>query len=196
MAAIILAGGKSSRMKGANKPLMEFGEKTMIAHIVDKLNEIFSKVIIAAKDKELYNECRAKVVVDDFFTHQGPLSGMHAGLQASPDKYNLIIGCDMPLLSLELIEYMLNHSTSDILVPRVGNNFEPLHAIYSKDCLPSIEEVIKQNRYRIMEFWPKVDVQYIEEEKIREFSPNLHSFFNVNTREDYNHALRIVNESF
>ena len=196
MAAIILAGGKSSRMKGANKPLMEFGGKTMVAHIVDKLNEIFSEVIIAAKDKELYNECRAKVVVDDFFAHQGPLSGMHAGLQASPDKYNLIIGCDMPLLSLELIEYMLNHSASDILVPRVGNNFEPLHAIYSKDCLPSIEEVIKQNRYRIMEFWPKVDVQYIEEEKIREFSPNLYSFFNVNTREDYNRALRIVNESF
>ncbi|SJZ92609.1 molybdenum cofactor guanylyltransferase [Selenihalanaerobacter shriftii] len=192
MAAIILAGGKSSRMEGANKHLMEFRGETMIGYLIKKLKTVFTEIIISTKDENLYQEYDVQIAVDDF-NHQGPLSGIHAGLMASNDHHNLVIGCDMPLLNLKLIEYMLGQQLPDLLVPRINGQFEPLHAIYSKECIIKIEESIKKEQYKIMDFWPTVEVKYIEEAEIKEFDPHLYSFFNVNTRDDYNQVLKVLN---
>lgn len=193
MSGIILAGGLSSRMKGANKPLMEFGDTTMIGRIVDSLKSVFSEVLIVTKDEELYQNYDAEIVLDKF-EHQGPLSGIHAGLEASKTEKNFIVSCDMPFLNLNLIRYMLNQSVEDILVPRIGDHLEPLHAVYSKQCLPKIEEAVRREKFKIIEFWEwdNVDVKYIEQTEVEKFDPNLYTFFNINTRKDYRQALKIL----
>lgn len=181
MSAIILAGGLSSRMEGANKPLMEFGDTTMIGRIVDNLKSIFSEVLIVTKNQELYQDYDAEIVLDKF-EHQGPLSGIHAGLEASRTENNFIVSCDMPFLNLDLIRYMLNQSVEDILVPRVEGHLEPLHAVYSKQCLPKIEKAVRREKFKIIEFWEwdDVDVRYIEQTEVERFDPNLYTFFNIN----------------
>jgi molybdopterin-guanine dinucleotide biosynthesis protein A len=193
MAAIVLAGGQSSRMGSVNKPFLHFRGKTMIAYLIDRLKLVFSDVIIAAKEKDPYINYGVKIAIDSF-EHQGPLSGMHAGLELSPDQNNFIVGCDMPFLNLELVEYMLDQSISDILVPRIGENFEPLHSIYSKSCIPEIERAIREDIYKITGFWSNLDMRYIEEAEIKKFDPELYSFLNINTKKDYKRALEIMNK--
>ncbi|MGM0471346.1 MAG: molybdenum cofactor guanylyltransferase [Bacillota bacterium] len=193
MTAIILAGGKSSRMKGANKPLLKFGSQTMIGRIITKLEELFSEVIIVTREPELYQTYQVSIVVDKL-KYRGPLTGIHAGLIASDDQYNFVVSCDLPLLNLELIEYICHQPTADIVVPRINNYLEPLHALYNKSCISRIAAEIKAGNLRAtdLDSWAGIDVDYIEEEEIKRFDPQFHSFFNVNTRQDYQKALQIV----
>ncbi|MBM7623090.1 molybdenum cofactor guanylyltransferase [Sporohalobacter salinus] len=195
MSAIVLAGGLSSRMSGANKPLMDFGDTTMIGRIINTLKVIFSEVLIVTKDRKLYQNYEVEVIIDEL-EHQGPLSGIHAGLRASKTKNNFIVSCDMPFLNLDLIRYMLEQSVGDILIPKVDGYLEPLHAIYSKNCIPKIEEVVKKGKFKITDLWKEtnLNVKYIEQNEIKRFDPCLYTFFNVNTKEDYNQALDILTE--
>lgn len=195
MSAIILAGGLSSRMAGANKPLMDFGDTTMIGRIIDTLKVIFPEILLVTKDRKLYQDYDVEIIRDKF-EHQGPLSGIHAGLKASTTENNFIVSCDMPFLNLDLIRYMLKQPVEDILVPRVNDHLEPLHAIYSKNCIFKIEEAIRKEKFKIIEFWNwnNVDVKFIEQDEIERFAPQLYTFFNVNTRKDYNRALDILTE--
>ncbi|MCK8824455.1 molybdenum cofactor guanylyltransferase [Fuchsiella alkaliacetigena] len=194
MAGIILSGGKSSRMEGANKPLMKLGNKTMIQHLIDKLSILFKDVIVATKQPELYSDYDVQLAIDEF-EHQGPLSGIHAALKVSEDQYNFIVACDMPLLNLDLVRYMLKQPVVDVLVPKIDGKLEPLHTIYSQSCVPKIEKAIAKGKFKIIDFWDQIDVKYIEEEKIRSIDPQLNSFFNVNNRQDYQQALDLLTEN-
>jgi molybdopterin-guanine dinucleotide biosynthesis protein A len=73
----------------------------------------------------------------------------------------------------------------DAVVPRVDNKtYEPLHAVYSKNCIEPLERLIRENVYRILELYPLVKVRYIENAEIDRFDPEHVSFFNINTETD------------
>ena len=191
MATIILAGGSSTRM-GRDKALLAVGESTLLQMLVTRFAlEPGPVIVVLRPDQEpAAHNC---LTVHDIYRDAGPLGGLHAGLVASPDEVNFVLACDMPLADPELARYMLTRlSDHDAVVPMLARGPEPLFAVYRKSCLPAVESSIAAGRLRMRDPLDRLDVLYIPEDEIRERDPDLRSFFNINTPEDYREALRII----
>jgi molybdopterin-guanine dinucleotide biosynthesis protein A len=95
------------------------------------------------------------------------------------------VGCDMPLINKSLVQFLIqNIGDEDAIVPRTKDGLQPLHAVYSKNCLNAIKETIDRGGYRILDFYSKVKVKIIEEEDFICLDPSKASFINVNTPEE------------
>ena len=99
---IILSGGKSTRM-GENKSLMKINGKTIIEHVNDLIQSLFSNVILISNNPDEYEFLGIKIY-KDIFPGMGPLAGIHSGLKNSSTQKNFIISCDIPLMTPEMIK--------------------------------------------------------------------------------------------
>jgi len=193
LTAIILAGGKSSRIGvDQDKAILELNGKRLIDIVISKLKHIVGDNIIIVGPPEKYPSY--KQVVPDLFKQKGLLVGLYSGLKASASKYNLVVGCDMPFLKPELLQYMGDKiDSSDIIIPNYSRGYvEPLCAIYSKDCLEVIKKNIKDGVLSIRRIFPYLKIKYIEEKEIKRFDPELNSFFNINYKEDFIRAEELI----
>lgn len=185
---IILAGGKSSRM-GRNKALLDFGGRSIIEHTADLFKSIFPEVILVTNTPEEYANLGIKTVTD-IFPGKGSLGGIYTGLFHSSHDYSFIASCDMPFLRRELIEFLISLKDGyDVVVPRLKDGHEPLHALYSKKSLKQIEMMINKGDLRIIGFYPEVSVREVSEEELAPFNPEPSSFININTPEEYEEAV-------
>ncbi len=99
----------------------------------------------------------------------------------------------MPFLNHDLLNYMIESSAGfDAVIPRPGELVEPLHAVYSKKCLPYIKNQLDRSRFNIRDFFNEVNVRYIEEQEIDRFDPKHLSFFNINTEADLRKAEELI----
>ncbi len=192
LAALILAGGKSSRLGNhQNKAYLKLKGRYLIEIVREKLAQIVHNKIIIVGSPEEYSAYLE--VVPDIFPQQGPLGGIFSGLKASPSFYNLVVGCDMPFLETNLLSYMIqNIDNYDIIIPCYGKGLiEPLCAVYSKDCLKVIERNLLRKIYAVRKIFPTLRVKYITEEEIKKYDPEFHSFFNINYPGDLKRAEKI-----
>jgi len=196
MTSIILAGGKSLRL-GRSKALQSIGGKSLIQWVVDRLAILSTEIIIATAHGEAV-PCSSAVkikTVADIYPGKGPLVGIYSGLIASSSSRAIVVGCDTPFLSVGLLEYMTqNLGESDVALPRIGEMVEPLCAVYSKNCLAPIQELLEQNEPRISELFRMVKVKYVEEDEINSFDPEHLSFFNINSQADLERARKLTTE--
>jgi molybdopterin-guanine dinucleotide biosynthesis protein A len=196
MTSIILAGGKSVRL-GRSKLLETIGGKSLIQWVVDCLAIISTEIIIATAHGEAIpcsSAIRMKTTAD-IYPGKGPLGGIHSGLIASSSPQAIVVGCDTPFLSVSLLEYMTQiSSTFDIVIPRIKNKLEPLCAVYSKNCLAPIQELLEQDERRIRKLFGMVKVKYVEEDEINSFDPEHLSFFNINNQDDLDRARKLAAE--
>ena len=110
---------------------------------------------------------------------------IYTGLTILSDETGFFVACDMPFLSESLIRHMVDVTGDfDAVVPRMDWMLEPLHALYSKKCLPIIQEAIGQNEHQILKCFAKLRVRYVDEEELRLWNPDLRSFFNINKPQD------------
>jgi len=193
--SIVLAGGKGLRL-GHEKTLETVGTKSLIQWAVFSLSFFNSDIIVVTAAKQFlprfidYPKLR---MVADAYPGKGPLGGIFTGLAASDSFHNLVVACDMPFLNRALLDYMIQISANfDLVIPRVGDKIEPLHAIYSKDCLAPIESLIKQGHLSIRELFTSIRVRYVEAAEINRFDPKHLSFFNINTKADLETAREIA----
>jgi molybdopterin-guanine dinucleotide biosynthesis protein A len=99
----------------------------------------------------------------------------------------------MPFLNRSLLDYMIGVSDGfDFVLPKVNSFYEPLHAVYSKNCIAPAEALIRQGRKVIIELFDHIKVRFVEAEEIDRFDPQHLSFFNINTREDLDLARKIA----
>jgi molybdenum cofactor guanylyltransferase len=195
VSCIVLAGGKSTRL-GRNKAFETIGEKSLLARAVSSLASFNSEIIIVvAKESslpELVDYQRLKIV-RDIFSGKGSLGGIYTGLVDSKSFYNIVVACDMPFLSPDLLHYMVDQAENyDIVIPKINETLEPLHSVYSKRCIPSLKYLIEQNRLSILELIPMVKIRYIQDEEIDRFDPEHLSFFNINTETDLRSGIELV----
>lgn len=198
LTAIILAGGKSSRIgSDQDKAILKLNGKRLIDIVISKLKHMVGDNIVIVGPPEKYPSY--KQVIPDLFNQRGLLVGLYSGLKSSASRYNLVVGCDMPFLKVELLQYMRDKiGSNDIIIPRYAKNYiEPLCAIYSKDCLSVMERNIETGILSIRRIFPYLKVRYIEEEEIKRVDPELISFFNINYKEDFVRAEELIkgNES-
>jgi len=180
--AVILAGGKSSRM-GYNKAFAELNHKPMIEVQLEELNNYFSEVIIVSNDPDLYKYLGVRIVAD-IIPGKGPLSGIHSGLIACSHEDCFTIPCDMPFISGEVGERLLELARGyDGAVPKLDGKLEPLSAIYKKTCIPAIEDCLLKDKRRIIDFYPRVNLRYVE---VLDpfFKETARAFSNINTPAD------------
>lgn len=187
ISAVVLAGGSSSRM-GQNKALLKLGSATMIERVVFSLQPLFKETIVVTNNPKEYNMIKNVRFVRDIKKPEvkSSLVGLYSGLSSANTDYIFVVACDMPLLNIPLIEFMKDKiNNQDILIPKVNNFFEPLHAFYSKTCLGSMKNQLEKKDYKILNFFSMVDVEIVDELTIKQFDPHLNSFLNINNYEEY-----------
>jgi molybdopterin-guanine dinucleotide biosynthesis protein A len=183
VSGIVLAGGQSSRL-GMDKSFVNASGQPLIEHIVAKLTRLSDDVIIVTNSPETYSHLEAELV-GDIYPGKGSLGGIYSGLRAATNAHSLVVACDMPFLDLNLLRYMILLACGhDVVIPRIGEFLEPLHAIYSKSCLEPIDRLLARGGLKIIDFFPEVRVRYVEESEVDIFDPQHLSFFNVNTPSD------------
>lgn len=188
MTGIVLAGGENRRM-GTDKAFLAFDGRPLIEHILAVFRGLFPRVIVVTNSPARYAGYAVDAVTD-VGDRRGPLTGLYSGLQRSADEYNFVVACDMPFLNRGLIAYMAEAAAGyDIVVPRVNDFFEPLHAVYRKALLPVIESSLRRESPTIRGLFAQAKVRYITEEEIERFDPGRRSFRNLNTPEEYKEAL-------
>ena len=189
LTGIILSGGKSVRM-GRDKAFIEIDGIPIIQRIYDIFQKIFTEIIIVTNQKEFYSGFKAKIV-SDLIINNGALGGLYTGLFFSSNPYSFCVACDMPFLKESMIQYLIKQANEyDVIVPRTEDGLQPLHAVYSKNCLESIKNIIGLGKYKIIDFYPLVKTKIIEESEFISLDINLNlmreSFFNINTPGELN----------
>lgn len=183
----IMAGGKSSRM-GTDKSFVLFQGRPMIEVVREQVQGLGSKTILITNKPDAYAHLGLPMFSDVYPDH-GPLGGIYTAIYHAAHPHTLIVACDMPWLSRDLLQYMITlRETADVIVPRWQKFPEPMHAIYSKQCLPPIKAKLKAKQLKITSFYGQVDVRFVEREEIKQFDENGRSFANVNTPTDLQEA--------
>ncbi len=187
VSAVVLAGGNSTRM-GKNKALLELGNKKMIEVVVDTLRPLVEEIIIVTNHTELQGLLKNVRYVKDCIELQKKSSivGLYTGLREAKNEYSFVTACDMPLLNIALIKYMIETvGEEDVLLPYFKGFYQPLYSIYRKSCLRQIEEMLEKKDYKIINLFERVNTKKIRETEIIPFDQDLQSFLNVNTYKDY-----------
>ncbi len=178
---------------GMDKALLSLGleQPPLLEQTRDHARAIADDVFVVATDRPSYERFGMRIV-PDAFPEGGTLGAIATALRHARSDYCLVLACDLPFLNLALLRWMVQFPrTYDVLVPRtIGDSRQgaglihhTLHAIYSRRCQPAIVDQLESGRRQIIGFFDKVRVQAIDEPELRQFDPDLRSFFNANTPE-------------
>lgn len=185
---IILAGGKSSRM-GMDKASLPFGEITLLNHIVTQLISIkdIDKVFIISNNEQ--HQIKGTIRYNDLFKESGPLGAIYTGLVYSNSAFNLVLSCDSPFFD-KLLFNKLNIAkiNYDAVIPVFKNSNYYLMGIYSKNMLPIIKNQLLLKNYKVSDMLAISKVNYLPLDDLLDSR----TFLNINTKEEYQIALKIL----
>ncbi len=188
--AAILAGGAAIRMGGATKALLEVGGRTILDTLAGVLSGRFAEILLVAKEPEAFQALQAGApwrLVLDACPARSSLTGIRTALAQARTEHVFITACDSPLLRPALLTALLAHlrPEDDVVLPiKPDGYFEPLCALYSRRCLPHIEDQLDRGDYKIVRFFDKVRVSPLPVENLLQADPGLVSFLNANTPEE------------
>jgi molybdopterin-guanine dinucleotide biosynthesis protein A len=193
LSVAVLAGGQSRRM-GADKALLRIGEDEppLISRVIERISAISPDIKIIGNGRRSYDQFGIPVV-EDRFGDAGALGGLATALDSANTSRVLVVSCDMPFLSVSLIQWMsAMHSRYDVLVPTTSTSmsgksqtvYQPLHAIYDRSCLQVVANALARGERALHSFYSDVLVLEVTTAWARAFDPGLWTFFSVNTRED------------
>jgi molybdopterin-guanine dinucleotide biosynthesis protein A len=185
MTGIILSGGENSRM-GANKAFLTRDGERLIDRTVKIFKDLFREVILVTNDPLEYLDLDVQIVTD-IYKRKKALGGIYTGLFYTSCGHAFVAACDMPFLNQRFIAYMMEQIRDyDIIVPQTADGLQPLHAIYSRRCLPAIKNLLLQDKLKITGFYKGLKHRCIPEKIIKTFDPEFRMFLNINTPEDMN----------
>lgn len=187
LTGVILAGGKSLRMK-MPKCLIEIDQKRLIEILIEKVSEPFSQTFIVTNYPEDYFRF-AIPLLGDIYKFKGPMAGIHVALKNS--NYDLFaFACDMPFVKGEVIEFLAKkhmESKSDATVGKVGEKLYPLPGIYSKRILDYLEGLLKEDKLSMTKLLGEINSQVID---LANLDREGLSFININTQEELEKFLK------
>ena len=191
---VIQAGGRSARMGGQPKALIELGGRPIIARVLAALAPAVDDVLLVTNTPELY-AFLALPMVGDVYRDHGALGGIYSGLKATAGQAALTVACDMPFLHPEVVRLVASRAgEGDVVIPRTGTQLETMHAAYGKACLPHIAERLVAGRLKIVDFLERVRVVEIAEAEVARFRDPRVVFMNVNTPDELERARALARE--
>ncbi|MGH2552690.1 MAG: molybdenum cofactor guanylyltransferase [Chitinophagaceae bacterium] len=178
--AIILAGGKSSRM-GEEKGLVYFNGSRLAEHVINAAKKITEKILIITSNPAY--KPFGYVCIEDDLKDKGPLGGIYTGLKNSGTQKNLMLGCDMPFLSENLLSGLINNcGDEDVLLAEHKGLAEPLCSVYDKCCTKHISSMLEQNQLKITDALAGLKTRVISFDEEEWFHGN--EFANINSIEE------------
>jgi molybdopterin-guanine dinucleotide biosynthesis protein A len=169
---------------GTNKAFLRIDGERLIDRTVRIFREMFKEIILVTNSPLEYLDQDVEIVTD-IYKGKGALGGIFTGIFYASENQSFVSACDMPFLNRSFIEYMTGLAKDyDIVVPHTAEGFQPLHAIYSKNCLAPIKKNLLEDKLKVTGFYKGRKLFIIEEEVLRSFDPEGRMFFNVNTQED------------
>ena len=192
---VILAGGKNSRLPGGKKAFRKIGDEMILETIYELFSSLFKEVIIVVNEPREFAGWDM-MVVTDIIPSKCALAGLHAGLFYASYPYAYVTACDTPFVKRSVVEYIVGSIRPgyEVIIPQTDDGLEPLSAVYSKDCIPLIEENLKKNIFMIKKFFRKKKVKEIPVDKLKMLDPQRQFIFNVNTPKDLEKAKTIANQ--
>ena len=197
--AIILAGGKGSRI-GGEKHLRVLGGKALMLHVVEKASSVADEVIVVLKndDPQTYRKLLPDTVkiVRDSTQSEAPIVGIKTGGNASASEYSAFLSCDLAFLNPAVLEFLFSQAEGiDGVIPEWPDGLlEPLHAVYrTKLAAEAAEAALNAHEYRTISVAKRLEtVKHVAVDELRKLDPDLLSFFNVNTAEDLAKAEKLL----
>lgn len=195
--AVILAGGKSSRM-GSPKSDLKFAGGSMLDYIISEMTRVFSELVVAVSEERFYPwEGYGVRSIADRARYRGPVAALEQALREIEFDRAFVCSCDVPFVSGDLARKLCDLLDEyDVVIPQVEGKLQPLHAVYRKSCSKTLGAMREQKQNRLHDIVNFAKVRIVPEEDIRALDPDprLLSFFNVNTPEDYQRAIKLLDE--
>jgi molybdenum cofactor guanylyltransferase len=198
--AIILAGGQSRRM-GKPKATLMFGNSTILERLIAELDRDFDDILIIAApaqsegfpiERLLRTAPRSMHLLRDWTAYQGAAVALAQGLAAAAYDVAFVCSCDLPLLRAEVVRALYRMLNGyEAVIPEIGGKPQPLCAVYRRSVVPVIEKQLASGERRLTRITAGLRAHRPGELQLREIDPDLRSFMNVNTPEDYNRALAL-----
>jgi molybdopterin-guanine dinucleotide biosynthesis protein A len=190
----IQAGGRSSRM-GEDKALRLFLGRALIERVIERLGPIADEVIITTNRPAEY-AFLGLPLFPDVQPGRGALGGLYTALRAASEPLVAVAACDMPFACAPLLQAAarrLMREEADVAIPETARGLEPMHAVYRRStCLPAVEEALRADLWKVIDWFPQVTVCSLTAEEIKRFdSPGL-AFWNINTPEEFAEAERLA----
>jgi molybdenum cofactor guanylyltransferase len=189
----IIAGGKSSRM-GTDKSFVPILGMPLIERLLTRVSDLGQDETILITNRPSEYAYLGLPTFGDVLPGKGSLGGIYTALTHSRQFYTLALACDMPFVNPALLRHMITLCQGDqfdVIVPRVEGYPEGLHAVYSKACLQPIRERLDADQLKVIGFYERVRVRYLDEADYQRFDPKGLSFYNVNTPEELAEAQRL-----
>jgi len=195
--AVVLAGGKSKRF-GEDKNQIKLGEKTLLEHVLSKINNKFEEILIVSSHNLEIKKSENITIIPDCFDDFGPLAGVLSSMKWVREnqkqyKWVATFPSDTPFFETSIIEEYkkrININDSSLYFIKSNNKRHNIFGLWSIDLLNVLEDDLKNNNFRKVEDWAdKIGVKTINIE-VNEFDP----FFNINTKEDFEKAKEILNK--
>ncbi|GAA0426451.1 molybdenum cofactor guanylyltransferase [Cocleimonas flava] len=177
--AVILAGGKGSRLGGQDKGLVDYQNKPLIEHVLEKIEPQVGQIIINAnRNQDEYAKFKHPVISDELSDFQGPLAGFLTGMKTCNTDYILTLPCDGPDLPDDLVSRLISEvQNNNIVVAHDGKRLQPVHALIPTSLIESLEDFLANGDR-------KIDLWYAQHSMATaDFSDKPEVFFNVNTEE-------------
>ncbi len=180
----LVAGGSARRLGGVVKGMLRVEGEPMAARSLRLFSRLFAGALIVANQPAPYARLGARVVADRI-PGRGAPGGLHAALHASTTPWVFAAACDMPFLSASGVALLAGKRAGTLaVVPRWGGRLEPLHALWSRECLPAFERALADGEPSMRALAGLVGARIIEESEWRMIDPDGRAFENVNTPED------------
>ncbi len=181
LSGVVLAGGKSSRF-GTDKAMFHYRGKPLLEHALEILMPLCNEMLISTNKPDNYSGFDAKSVADSY-QNSGPLGGIHSALTAAKNDRIAVISCDTPFIPTELFRKMASEMGNHDLIMPVHNGFtESMCAIYSKKCLPVIEQALIAGKFRILDAIKPLNSRFFPVDKESFYTREI--FHNINYKED------------
>jgi len=194
MTGVLLAGGKSRRM-GPDKRFLELEGRTLLERALSVLESLFSEVIVVVAEPVLRLSGLRHQVVTDLVPNCATLGGLYTGLSSAAQGRIFAAACDMPFLNQSVIKWMAKlDRNADVVMAQLANGLQPMHAVYSKACLPHLERMLNARNLKVQELsqTPGLSVRLVSEDELREADPQFLSFLNINTVADLEFARKLL----
>jgi molybdopterin-guanine dinucleotide biosynthesis protein A len=186
ISAAILAGGRAERLGGADKAALRIGASRIIDRQLAALAPMADELLIIANDSARYAALQIPVIADAI-PGAGALGGVYTALQAARYEMIVVLACDLPFVTRELLERLISEARDedDVVVPRSARGLEPLCAVYRKRCAPIIKARIDRGALQVSDLSGVLQVHEVGPEVLAAYDLDGRLFENVNTPHDY-----------
>jgi molybdopterin-guanine dinucleotide biosynthesis protein A len=185
----VLVGGNSSRM-GRDKATLPFGDRPLVVWMAELARRVCDTVSLVGNRRKYAG--LGFPMVEDVFPDQGPMGGIHAALENSSARWNLVVGCDMPYLPAAFLRRLLGiaqEADADAVVPESnGFQYEPLCAVYARACLAPVEAALRAHRRKISDVFEQLRLRSVPRDEWKPFNRDGRLFQNLNTPQEYEQA--------